>query len=227
MKKWFFVPLLLLLLLAPASTAFPQTRESPRNTPLMKAIKKVGGSAVIVRMEPRSGQKPATAAGVVVDPLHILTARHVVGSQQDVSIVLPCGTTCQGKVVATDASCDLALIRVNGQTLHPVTLAAQADVLLGEDVGVIGHPYGYTFTVTRGVVSALNREITLPTGEVLTGILQTDASVHTGNSGGCIFNMDGECVGIIIGFRDGAENIAFAVHSDTVRAFLKKHRKEK
>lgn len=225
--KWFFVPLSLLLLLAPASTAFTQTKEPCRRTPLVKAIEKVRESTVVLQVTLPARSKPAVATGTVVDALHILTTRHVVGSEKNIDIVLSGGTKCRGTVIATDASCDLALIQVEGQKLSPVQFATKADVLLGEEVAAIGHPYGYTFTVTRGIVSSLNREIIVPTGEVLTGILQTDAAVNPGNSGGPLFDMEGKCIGIVVALRDGAENIAFAVSSDTVKAFLKKHRKEK
>ena len=102
-------------------------------------------------------------------------------------------------------------------------LAPVDDLMVGETVIAIGHPFGYTHTVSTGIISALGREITMPTGDVLTGLIQTNASINPGNSGGPLLNINGEFIGINVALREGAQNIAFAINAGTVKSFLQQH----
>jgi serine protease Do len=92
--------------------------------------------------------------------------------------------------------------------------------MVGEDVIAIGHPFGYENTVSRGIISALGREINLPSGHALKGLIQTDASINPGNSGGPLLNINGELIGINVALRDGAQGIAFAINAGTVEKYL-------
>ncbi len=87
----------------------------------------------------------------------------------------------------------------------------------------VGHPYGYQNTVSQGIISALGREITMPTGETLRGLVQHTAGINPGNSGGPLLNINSELIGINVALRDGAENIAFAINANTVRSWLTKN----
>jgi serine protease Do len=95
--------------------------------------------------------------------------------------------------------------------------------MVGETVIAVGHPFGYTNTVSVGIVSALGREVTMPTGETIGGLIQTDASINPGNSGGPLLNVNGELIGINMALREGAQGIAFAINAGTVRAALSEH----
>jgi serine protease Do len=87
----------------------------------------------------------------------------------------------------------------------------------------VGHPYGYSHTVSTGIISAVDRRITLTSGDTLSNIIQTNASINPGNSGGPLLNINGELIGIICGMREGAQGIAFAINADTVKQMLLRH----
>ena len=92
--------------------------------------------------------------------------------------------------------------------------------MVGETVIAVGHPYGYTNTVSTGIVSAKGREIPMPSGGRLTDLIQTNASINPGNSGGPMLNINGELIGINVALREGAQDIAFALNADTVQKVL-------
>jgi serine protease Do len=102
-------------------------------------------------------------------------------------------------------------------------LAPGSDVMVGETVIAVGHPFGYRNTVSTGIISAVGREIEMPSGETLAGVLQTDASINPGNSGGPLLNINGELIGINVALREGAHGIAFAINADIVKQVLSKH----
>ncbi len=95
--------------------------------------------------------------------------------------------------------------------------------MVGEQVIAVGHPFGYLNTVSTGIVSALDREVTMPTGDVLQGLIQTDASINPGNSGGPLLNINGELIGVNVALREGAQGIAFAINADAVKLMLSRH----
>jgi serine protease Do len=97
------------------------------------------------------------------------------------------------------------------------------DLMEGEPVIAVGHPLGYQYTVTTGIVSSLDRDIEMPNGEHLTNLIQTSASINPGNSGGPLLNINGELIGINVAVRDGAQGIAFAINVETVKTVLSRH----
>jgi serine protease Do len=160
--------------------------------------------------------------GLIVDERgYVITNRHVVGAETHVKVRLLDRTDLTGRVIYTDPSTDLAIIQVTTKTRLPAqSLAPASDLLEGEDVIAVGHPFGYSYTVSKGIVSALNREIRMPNGYVLTGLIQTDAAINPGNSGGPLININGEVIGINVALREGAQSIAFAINADTVKRVL-------
>src|SRR5205085_2088984 len=119
---------------------------------------------------------------------------------------------------------DLAVLRIrSNKKLAALPLAPVDDLMVGETVIAVGHPFGYTNTVSVGIVSALGREITMPTGDVLNGLIQTNASINPGNSGGPLLNVNGEFIGVNVALREGAQGIAFAINTGTVKSFLRQH----
>jgi serine protease Do len=151
----------------------------------------------------------ATGTGIILDPGGtIVTNSHVVSGCRKVGIETSLGKAYIGKVVKSDAAVDFAFIicpdiHVTGFS----ALSSRDPILEGEDVVAIGHPYGYEFTVTKGIISASKRE--------LNGVryIQTDVPINPGNSGGPLIDTNGEIVGINTWIVSKAQNIAFAVPS--------------
>jgi S1-C subfamily serine protease len=153
-----------------------------------------------------------------------VTNRHVIKNAGSITAVLADGTALPGQVVAVDDAHDLAVLHLKTRRrLRALAFAPAGDVMVGEEVVAVGHPLGYTYTVTRGVISALGREVAMPGDEVLDGLIQTDAAINPGNSGGPLLNSDGEMVGVVVALREGARGIAFALNADTVQRALSKH----
>jgi len=197
----------------------------PRRNPITEAVKKTKQSIVCIRVPRPGGGKDMIGAGVVIDERGIIiTNRHVVGARRNVTVCLHDGAKLTGEVLVGDAACDLAIVRIDaGRSLVALPLAPVKDLMVGETVIAIGHPLGYTNSVTTGIVSALNREVELPTRDVLGGLIQVTAAINSGNSGGALLNINGELIGINVALREGAQAIAFAINADDVKAFLAKH----
>ena len=197
--------------------------KSQRKSPTVEVVEKTVSGVVAIHV-PRKGQRDMIGSGVIFhqkdDAGLIVTNRHVTGGQtKGLKIRLNDGTELIGNVVMTEPDLDLAILQV--KTTKKLTLLnfAPTDFMVGEDVIAIGSPYGYEATVSRGIISALNREITMPNDVVMTGLIQTDAPINPGNSGGPLVNMDAQVIGINVAMRDGAQNIAFTINAATVKMF--------
>ena len=160
----------------------------------------------------------------------ILTNDHVVRGARSITVDASgsSNTTRGATLVGEEANKDLALIRVNpaGLGLKALTLASSSSVRVGDTVYAIGTPYGLEETFTKGIVSALGREISAPDGSKITGAIQTDAALNPGNSGGPLLNEQGEVIGVnsqiasdaasVVGSQPGSTGVGFAIASDTV-----------
>jgi serine protease Do len=195
-----------------------------RRSPVVEAVQKTKASIVTIQV-PRQDAKDLTGSGVIIDERgFIVTNHHVVGSRRQVNVRLHDGTVLSGNVLVVEPSWDLAIVRIEvGKRLPALGLTSVADLMVGETVIALGHPYGYTDTVSTGIVSALDREITMPTGNTISGLIQTNAAINPGNSGGALVNINGELIGINVAVREGAQGIAFAINASTVRTVLNKH----
>jgi serine protease Do len=197
-----------------------------RRSPVVEAVQKTRGSIVTVAAARGGGaREDISGTGVVIDERgFIITNRHVIGSDGQVAVRLADGTDLVARVLLRDPTCDLAVLRVRaGRKLPALALAPVSDLLVGETVIAVGHPFGYVNTVSTGIISALGRQIEMPTGEVLTGLIQTDASINPGNSGGPLLNINGELIGINVALREGAQGIAFAINAGTIKEMLSRH----
>jgi putative serine protease PepD len=161
----------------------------------------------------------------------IVTNQHVVDGASDVTVKLGDGAPQRARLVGQDRSSDLALLRIdtNGRKLTALKLADSSKVQIGDPTFAIGNPFGLARTLTTGVVSATNRNIDAPNGFSLNGVLQTDAALNPGNSGGPLLDDRGEVIGvnsqIESGSGDGSSQggntgIGFAVPSNTVRKVI-------
>jgi putative serine protease PepD len=153
----------------------------------------------------------------------------VVAGASSVKVKVGDGKTMDAKVVGTDASTDLALLKVDASNLTPLTLGDSDGVEVGDPAYAIGNPYGLDRTLTTGVISALQREISSPNGYTINDVLQTDAAINPGNSGGPLFNAEGQVIGVnsqieTSGTSNGEEGgnvgIGFAIPSNTVKSVV-------
>ena len=152
---------------------------------------------------------------VVHEDGFIVTNAHVVENVKRIKVVFSDGREFQARVISTDASKDLAVLRIDaGGKLPFVELGRSDDLMIGETVIAIGNPYGYSNTVTSGVVSAVGRDIQVSEGFWLRGLIQTDAPINPGNSGGPLLNVNGQLIGITTAIRAEAQNIGFAIPVD-------------
>jgi S1-C subfamily serine protease len=173
-------------------------------------------------------QGKATGSGIVIDGNGtILTNYHVVENAVKVQVSLEKGQNVDAQVVGKDPSNDLAVLRIptDGLTLHPLTLGDSSKVLVGDPVLAIGNPFDLERTLTTGVISALQREITAPNGFKIDNVLQTDAPINPGNSGGPLLNAQGQVIGLNSqietgGSGDGSVGIGFAVPINTAKSEL-------
>jgi S1-C subfamily serine protease len=172
----------------------------------------------------RQGQ--ATGSGIVIDGNGtILTNYHVVENAIKVTVSVEKGQTVNAQVVGKDPSNDLAILRVptDGLNLHPLTLGNSSGVQVGDPVLAIGNPFDLERTLTTGVISALQRQITAPNGFTIDNVLQTDAPINPGNSGGPLLNAAGQVIGINSqietgGTGDGSVGIGFSIPINTAKS---------
>ena len=165
----------------------------------------------------------ASGSGVLVSPDGFaLTNSHVIHGAAAVETSLPDGRTVVADVVGEDPATDLAVLRLPpGPTFPHATLAEGNSLRPGDIVIAVGSPYGLTFTVTAGIVSALGR--TMPSrhaGRLIEGVIQTDAPLNPGNSGGPLVDVDGRVVGVNTAVLDGAQGLCFAVPASTAAFVL-------
>jgi putative serine protease PepD len=156
---------------------------------------------------------------------NIVTNDHVVEGASSISVKFPDGSTYKATVVGTDPSSDLAVIHVNAPAskLTVLQLGDSSTVAVGDGVVAIGNPFGLDNTVTTGIVSALDREITAPDESPIEGAIQTDAAINHGNSGGPLFNLAGKVIGInsqIQSDSGGNDGVGFAIASNTVKSVV-------
>jgi S1-C subfamily serine protease len=172
-------------------------------------------------------QGTATGSGFVADGEgHIVTAAHVVDGASKITIRFNDGTSAVATLQGKDDATDVAVLKVDPDDaeLQPLPLGSSAGSQVGDPVVAIGNPFGYTRSVTTGIVSAKQRQITAPNGFSIDNVIQTDASVNPGNSGGPLLDAQGRVIGInsqiATGGSNGSVGIAFAVPIDTVKTLL-------
>jgi len=154
---------------------------------------------------------------------HIITNEHVVAGAGSVSVRFWNGKIFSAQVVGTDASTDLAVLKVDAPVsqLFPLSLGDSSNLAVGDQVIAIGSPFGLEGTVTSGIVSALHREMTSPNHFAIDNSIQTDAAINHGNSGGPLLNAEGKVIGVnsqIESNSGGNEGVGFAIPSNTVKS---------
>jgi S1-C subfamily serine protease len=174
---------------------------------------------------PQTQNGTSMGSGMIVDSNgYILTNAHVIGDgeYEKLTVSLIDGSTIEGKVLWYDTTLDLAVVKVDKTGLPAVELGDSDELMVGEPTVAIGNPMTLDLerTVTQGVVSGLNRSITFDNGTTIKPLIQTDASINSGNSGGPLFNAEGQVIGINTAKMTSAEGLGFAIPINTAKSIL-------
>jgi S1-C subfamily serine protease len=186
---------------------------------VIAAVAEVSPAVAHVRIErgkaARGGREGSGSGFLITPDGYLVTNSHVASGATRVEVTLADGRIASAEVVGDDPDSDLAVLKVAADDLVSCRFGATLDVRVGQIAIAIGSPYGFQHTVTAGIVSALGRSIRASTGRLLDNVLQTDASLNPGNSGGPLVNARGEVIGVNTAVILSAQGICFAIAAST------------
>ena len=211
--------------------------ESMESVVVKKSIDSVVGINTISKVTrpsffgPQSGYVEGIGSGSIVsDDGYIVTNSHVVsdGEAKEINVLFNDGETTPAELVWNDSSIDLAVIKVasDNKNLKSIDIGDSDEIGVGDRVVAIGNPLGFELqsTVTSGIISGLNRSVSFNTGVQMDGLMQTDAAINSGNSGGALLNARGELIGINTAKAGNSDGIGFAIPINTVKPVIDKIR---
>ena len=197
---------------------------------IVDVAKKVSRSVVkvsVIKKEmpnPNQGQRnnirpmEADASGFIISTDGLLiTNNHVAGDCEKITITLQDGSTYQPIIVGLDPYTDLAVLKIDAEGLKALSFGDSDKLLVGQMAIAVGNPFGFNYTVTAGVISALGRTLRSQTGRMIDNIIQTDAALNPGNSGGPLVDSKGEVIGVNTAIIAMAQGLCFAVSSNLTR----------
>ena len=206
----------------PAGSATGHTRPTLSTPDIVEAVKH---SVVQIAVTVPGAPRPNVGTGIVFDRAgHILTNYHVVTRAEMIKVSLSNGGVLTAQLFREDPVSDLAIIKIESDSLTPAVFGDSNGLRVGEDVIAVGHALGLEGgpTVSKGVVSALDRAIASSSGRQLSGLIQTDAAINEGNSGGPLVNSQGQVVGLNSAKMGIGEGVGFALNINTVRGIAER-----
>lgn len=188
----------------------------PYSRLISQSVERLGPAVAGIEARSAAGRPRGTGSGVIYTPDgYLITNSHVAQHAETALVSLSDGRTCEAVRVGDDPATDLAVLRLSGSGFPHAAFGSSAALRVGQLVIAVGNPLGYQATVTAGIVSALGRTLRTASGRLIESVIQTDAPLNPGNSGGPLADTAGRVIGINTAVAGGAQGICFAIGIDT------------